>query len=127
MANDRIIRIAGEIKRALSFIIHDEIKDPRISAMASVTKVELTRDLKYAKAYISIFDTEEKKKATMEALQHAEGFIKKHLGESVKIRSIPSISFVLDDSIEYSIKISRILEEVAGKDAGKKDADVERP
>jgi ribosome-binding factor A len=124
MANDRIIRIAGEIKRALSFIIHDEIKDPRISAMASVTRVELTRDLKYAKAYVSIFDTEEKRKATMEALQHAEGFIKKALSESVQMRSMPAITFVMDDSIEYSIKISKILQEVAAKDAGRKDGDV---
>lgn len=119
MPNDRIIRIAGELKKALSFIIHDDIKDPRISPMASVTKVELTRDLKYAKAHVSIYDTEEMRKSTIEALTHAEGFIKKELSRHVKIRSMPSIAFLLDDSIEYSIRIGKILEQVSAKDAQK--------
>lgn len=112
MGNDRIIRIAAEIKKALSFIIHESIKDPRISPMASVTKVELTRDLKFAKAYISVYDTPEKRKSTIEALQHAEGFIKMKVGETVKIRSMPHFTFLLDDSVEYSLKISKLLNEL---------------
>ena len=118
MANDRILRIAEEFKKALSFIIHDEIKDPRISAMASVTKVELTRDLKYAKAYISVYDTDEKQKSTMEALRHAEGFIKKKMGEAVKMRSMPAIAFLFDDSIAYSIHVASLIAKVT-KDAQK--------
>jgi ribosome-binding factor A len=78
--------------------------------MASVTKVDLTRDLKFAKVHVSIYDTPEKRKSTIEALQHAEGFIKMKVGEAVKIRSLPHLTFLLDDSVEYSLKISKILD-----------------
>lgn len=117
MADDRVKRIAAEIKKALSFIIKEEIRDPRISEMASVIKVELTKDIKFAKVFISVYDTKDRENSTIEALAHAEGFIKKLLGLKVKLRRMPELSFVLDDSIEYSIKISRIIEEVAAKDA----------
>ncbi len=120
---DRIIRIAAEIKKALSFIIRDGIKDPRRSQMASVTKVELTRDLKYAKVYVSIYDTPEKRASTIEALQHAEGYIKSKMGEAVKIRSLPHLTFLLDDSVEYSLKISKLLKEV---ETAVKNADTQR-
>ena len=123
MANDRIIRIAAEIKKALSFIIHDDIKDPRISPMAAVTKVDLTRDLKFAKVYVSIYDTPEKRQSTLEALKHAEGYIKNKVGEAVKIRSLPHLTFLLDDSVEYSLKISNLLKEV---DTAAKNADTQQ-
>ena len=95
MASDRIIRIAAEVKKALSFIIREEIKDPRMSDMASITKVELTRDLKYAKVHVSIYDTPEKKQSTLEVLQHAEGFLRAKLGDAVKIRSLPHLTFFI--------------------------------
>ncbi len=117
MADDRVKRIAAEIKKALSFIIKEEINDPRISEMASIIKVELTKDIKFAKVFISVYDTKDRKNSTIEALAHAGGFIRKLLGAKVKLRRIPELTFVLDDSIEYSIKISRIIEEVAAKDA----------
>ena len=112
MSKDRMSGIQSEFKRVLSEIIASKIKDPRVSEMASVTHVELTRDLKYAKAYISVFDTEKKKKSTIDSLTHAEHFIKHEIGASMRLRRLPQISFILDTSIEYSSKISEMLGKV---------------
>lgn len=112
MARDRIAAISTEFKRVLSDIIRNDIKDPRVSEMASVTHVEITKDLKYAKAYISVFDTDKLKKSTIETLTHAEHYIKNEIGTRLRIRRLPEITFILDSSIEYSSKISEMLKKV---------------
>lgn len=109
---DRMSGLQAEFRRVLSEIISTEIKDPRVSEMASVTHVELSRDLKYAKAYISVYDTDKKRKSTIETLTHAEHFIKNEIGARMKLRRLPAITFMLDTSIEYSNKISQILKKV---------------
>jgi ribosome-binding factor A len=108
---DRLAGIESEFKRALSEVIK-EMNDPRVSEMASVTRVEISRDLMYAKVYISVFDNEKKKKSTIETLNHAEHFIKNEVGARIKIRRLPLITFILDSSIEYSSHISELLKKV---------------
>lgn len=117
MANNRLAKIEGEFKRGLSEIFLTDIKDPRMSEMASVTRVEITQDLKYAKVYVSIFDTPKKIEDTLLALRSAEGFIRSRLNEKIKIRRIPNMTFVHDNSIEYSIQISKLLDQVHERDA----------
>lgn len=112
MQKDRMSGIQSEFKKVLSEIISTQIKDPRVSEMASVTHVQITRDLKYAKAYISIFDTEKKKKSTIETLTHAEHYIKNEIGARMRMRRLPEITFLLDTSIEYSSKINDLLKKV---------------
>ncbi len=112
MAKNRILKIDGEIKRALYGIIHNDVKDPRMSDMATVTRVSTTQDLKYAKVYVSIYDSEEKKKSSMEALKNAESFIRAKLNEKIKLRRIPLLEFIIDDSIEYGIRMSKLIDEV---------------
>ena len=112
MQKDRLSGIKSEFKRALSDIIRNDMQDPRISVMTSVTSVDISRDLKYAKAYISVFDTEKMKKSTIETLTHAEHFIKNEIGSRIRIRRLPEITFLLDTSMEYSSKISEILKKV---------------
>lgn len=112
MQKDRNAAISAEFKRVLSEIIRNDIKDPRVSEMASVTHIEITKDLKYAKAYISVFDTDKLKKSTIETLTHAEHFIKNEIGARLRIRRLPEITFLLDTSIEYSSKISEMLKKV---------------
>ena len=80
--------------------------------MASVTRVEISKDLRYAKAYISVYDNEKKKSSTIETLSHAEHFIKNEIGSRISIRRLPEISFILDTSIEYSSRISELLKKV---------------
>ena len=112
MSKDRLSGITTEFKRALSEIIRTEIDDPRVSLMASVTHVDLSKDLKYAKVYISVYDTAKKKRSTIETLTHAEHFIKNEIGKRISIRRLPHIKFLIDGSIEYSNKIAEILKKV---------------
>lgn len=116
MSKLREARIDGEFRRALGELLLTELKDPRLSRMASVSKVSVTQDLKYAKVYVSVYDTPEKIKSTMEALESAEPFLRARLNEMIRLRRIPVMSFVYDDSIEYSAKISKLIEEVSAKD-----------
>lgn len=116
MSKLREARIDGEFRRALGELLLTEIKDPRMSRMASVSKVSVTQDLKYAKVYVSIYDTPEKVASTMEALESAEPFLRAKLNEMIRLRRIPVMTFVHDDSIEYSAKISKLIDEVTARD-----------
>lgn len=106
------IRVNAEVMRELSVIIREDIKDPRISTMTSVVAVEVTPDLKFAKAYISVLGSEEEGKETIKGLKSAEGYIRRQLAQRVNLRNTPQITFVLDQSIEYGVNMSRKIDEV---------------
>lgn len=108
------IRINEEVSHALSNIISGEIKDPRIHPMTSVVSVEVAPDLKTAKAYISVLGDEKSQKDTLAGLRSAEGFIRAKLAKSVNLRNTPEFTFILDQSIEYAINMSRKIDEVIG-------------
>lgn len=109
MATFRSDRRNEEIKKTVSEVIR-EMKDPRISPMTALTEVEVTKDLKYAKIKVSVYDEDEKRrKESVDALNHAAGFISHELGARMRIRAVPSIKFALDNSIAYSVRISEIL------------------
>ncbi len=110
-------RINGEVQRVLAEIIRGEIKDPRISPWTSVVAVEVAPDLKSCKAWISVLGDEEVRKATMEGLESAMGFIKRQLARTVNLRNTPEITFVSDESIEYGVNMSRRIDEVIAQDA----------
>ena len=110
MAANRSARIDGELQRCLSEIFLRDIKDPRMSRMANVTRVHATPDLKYAKVHVSVYDDKEKIDSTFEALKSAEPFIRSRLNGMIKLRRIPNLEFVFDDSIEYSAHIAKVLE-----------------
>lgn len=118
------IRVNSEVMRELSVIIREDIKDPRISSMASVVAVEVTPDLKYAKAYISVLGSEEEQKATIDGLKSAEGYIRRQLAQRVNLRNTPELTFVLDQSIEYGIKMSKKIDEVT-KDLHREETEEE--
>lgn len=111
MPKRRTERLDEEFRRAISEIIIKDIKDPRVSSMLSITRVDITPDLYYAKVYVSVYDTDVKRKATVEALNTAGGFFKSKLNKKIKIRRIPELNFILDNSIEYSIKMSKLIDE----------------
>lgn len=108
-------RINTEVMRELSLIIREEIKDPRISDMLSVVSVEVAPDLKTCKAYISVLGDEEAQKDTLEGLNSAAGFIRKELARRVNLRNTPEIKFFIDQSIEYGVKMSKLIDEVNQK------------
>ncbi len=108
-AYNRIDRISEEVKRELSMIIR-ELKDPRLSkAVVSVINVNVTKDLKFAKAFISVLGNEDVQKGAMDALKSAAGFIRKEVGHRINLRSTPEFTFVLDNSIEYGAHINEVL------------------
>ena len=112
MATFRADRRNEEVKKTISEVIR-EMKDPRISPMTALTEVEVTKDLKYAKVKVSVYDEDEKKRiSSVEALNHAAGFISHELGARMRIRAVPSIKITLDNSISYSVRISEILNEL---------------
>ena len=109
-------RINGEVQRELANIIRGGIKDPRISPLTSVVAVEVAPDLKTCKAYISFIGDSEAQKATLEGLKSAEGYIRRELAHTVNLRNTPEIRFILDQSIEYGVHMSKIIDEVTAKD-----------
>ena len=110
-------RINGEVQKELSTLIRGEIKDPRIHPMTSVTAVEVAPDLKTCRAYISVLGSGEVKKATMDGLNSAEGYIRRLLAKNLNLRNTPEIRFILDESIEYGVNMSKLIDDVARKDA----------
>ena len=116
MANYRGGRINEEVKREVSNIIQNEIKDPRLTAMVSVTDVKVTRDLRYAKVFVSIFGkNDEEKNNTFVALKNASGYIRKERGQRINLRYNPQIIFELDDSINYGMHIEELIQRVKDK------------
>ena len=105
-------RINAEVQRELSRIISREIKDPRINPMTSVVEAVVTPDLKYCKAYISVLGDEERAKDALTGLKSAVGYIRRELAHRVNLRNTPEITFVLDQSIEYGVNMSRLIDEV---------------
>ncbi len=115
MSFKRTDRISEEVKKELSSVIRD-LKDPRIPMMTSVVKVDVTNDLRYAKAYISIMGTDEQKKDAIKGLTAAAGFIRREIGSRIKLRCVPEFSFVIDTTIEYGAHINQLLNDISSKD-----------
>ena len=109
-------RINGEVLKELSNIIRSEIKDPRINPMTSVVSVEVAPDIKTCKAYISVLGDDKSQQYTIAGLKSAEGYIRRELARTVNLRNTPEIKFILDQSIEYGINMSKLIDEVTKKD-----------
>ncbi len=116
-------RINGEVMRELSSIIRGEIKDPRIHPLTSVVAVEVAPDLKTCKAYISVLGDEKSQEDTLKGLKSAEGYIRMKLARNINLRNTPEIRFILDQSIEYGVNMSRMIDEVNQKDAQNRPED----
>lgn len=110
-------RINGEVMRELSNIIRGEIKDPRINPLTSVVAVEVAPDLKTCKAYISVLGDEKSQADTLKGLKSAEGYIRMKLARNINLRNTPEIRFILDQSIEYGVNMSKMIDEVNQNDA----------
>ena len=105
-------RINSEVLKELSRIISREIKDPRIAPMTSVVSVEVAPDLKTCKAYISVLGDKEAQESTLEGLRSAHGYIRRELARSINLRNTPDVRFILDQSIEYGVSMSKKIDEI---------------
>jgi len=110
-------RLAELIKKEVSRILRDELKDPRIG-FATVTSVEVSADLRHVKIYVSVYGSEEERQATMAALQRAQSFVRNELGRCIRVRHTPEIIFKLDESIDHGMKVMRLLEKIKKEENG---------
>ena len=115
------VRINAEVQRELSNIIRNEVKDPRIHMLTSVVSVIVAPDLKTCKAYISVLGSTEEGEATVAGLKSAEGFIRSQLAKNLNFRNTPQIQFILDQSIEYGVNMTRKIEELAEEERHEED------
>ena len=114
MAGYRIDRITSDIKLALSELLRN-MKDPRVSQLLSIVKVDVSGDLSYATVYVSAIEGYEKTVSSVKVLKGAAGFLRRELGARMTLRKVPELRFVADDSIEQSTNISRIIESLNGE------------
>ncbi|MBS6609989.1 MULTISPECIES: 30S ribosome-binding factor RbfA [Peptoniphilus] len=112
MNSKRINRISEEVKRTISDIVQNELKDPRIPSITSISHVEVTNDLSYAKVYVSVLGNDFDRDEAIEGLNSAKGFIKKELSKKIKLRAMPELIFIKDDSIEKSLELDKLIDEV---------------
>ena len=116
MDKKRTRRIEQEIRKEIASIIATEIKDPRISTLVSITDVEMTSDLQFATVYVSTLGDEKEKDDIITGLQNATGFIKREIGQRLKLRHIPSLTFLLDESIERGMYMGKLINDVMKQD-----------
>ncbi|MFC1699131.1 30S ribosome-binding factor RbfA [Candidatus Omnitrophota bacterium] len=115
MSSARLERVAEQIKKEISVILQEELNDPRIG-FVTLTKVELTPDLRQAKVYFSHLGSEKELKDTQVGLKRSAGFIRRLIGQRIRIRYTPEIIFKLDQNIEHGIQISEILDKIKEQD-----------
>ncbi|MEE2710474.1 MAG: 30S ribosome-binding factor RbfA [Gemmatimonadota bacterium] len=111
MATRRVERVSDLIKQQVSNIIRNDLKDPRVGFI-TVTSVDLSRDLRHAKVFISVMGSDEDRSKSLEGLERASGFIRSRLGNMIRIRHIPELLFRHDDSYEYAARIAVVMKQI---------------
>lgn len=113
MVKQRTDRLNSLLKEVISEVIHTDVKNPHMGQFVSITRVDITKDLHYAKVYVSIIGTEEQKRESMDALQSAAGFIAVHASKKMVIRYFPELKFILDDSVDKHMRIQKLLTDIS--------------
>ena len=114
MASNRIGRINEEIQRELADLLRT-LKDPRVQAMISITRVETTGDLRYAKVYVSVLE-KDRSRDVLKGLKSAGGYLRREIGSRLQLRYTPELVFELDDSIEHGARIFDLIEQLHRKE-----------
>lgn len=109
MAKYRTGRINEEMKKEISSIVMNGLKDPRITAMITITDVEVTSDLRYAKVFASIFGTEKQKDDSLTALKSSAGYIRREVGKRIQMRYVPELIIVVDDTLDRGMHIDELI------------------
>lgn len=120
MPNFRLDRISEEMKKGIDRIIREDVDDPRLQGTFSITRVDVARDLRYAKVYVSVLEGE-LKEGLLKALKSAAGFIRHELSSRITVRYIPELLFTADENIAYGIHIAQVLKDVQAKDQHKNE------
>lgn len=124
MSSRRVEQISKIVLRTVGNVIQNQLSDPRIQGMVSVTRVELAPDFRTGRIYLSVLGCDEKKqKLAVDAISHASGYIQSHLAKVLTIRQCPILSFVLDDSLKTGYRINKLIDEVAAERQEKENRD----
>ena len=127
MAKHRIEKVNEEVRKEISEIIRNDIKDPRVTSLVSVVAAEVTPDYKFAKVFISLFGTEEERQDALKGLKNSSGYVRKLLSERMRLRYTPQINFTLDGTIEHGAHIMKILHDIeVSSKGGNVSGDVEK-
>ena len=118
----RIDRISEELRRDLDAIIREEMNDPRTDCTWSITRAEVTGDLRFAKVYVSVLE-DDRRDQLLDALKNAKGYLRKALGRRMIIRSAPELIFVNDRNIAYGVHIAKVLADTAKSEAASDGSD----
>lgn len=115
MSGRRIERLNSLLKEVISDVIRREVKNPHLTSLVTITHVDITRDLRQAKVYVSVIGDAKRKEEALAALRSASGFIGVHASKQVIIRYFPELTFILDDSLEKQMRIEELLSEIKAK------------
>ena len=122
MTKSRSDRVQEALRQEISKIVHGEIKDPRIGFL-TITKVELTKDLRYAKVYFSVLGDAKDNSKALQGLNSAKGYIKNMVAGRISLRFVPEIAFKVDESLQYTQEIYDLLEKIKKAEKKKGDSD----
>ena len=125
MDKKRLYRLQAEIQRIVSELLIEGLNDPRIDPMTSVSKVELSNDTSVATIYFSIYGSQKTKEDTLDALENAKGYIRSRLAKVLEIRQVPELRFKIDESVEYSIEIQKILNKLNSESEEKQNKELD--
>lgn len=125
MDKKRLYRLQAEIQRIVSELLIEGLKDPRIDPMTRVSKVELSNDTSVATIYFSIYGSQKTKEDTLDALENAKGYIRSRLAKVLEIRQVPELRFKIDESVEYSIEIQKILNKLNSESEEKQNKELD--
>ncbi|MBP6366792.1 MAG: 30S ribosome-binding factor RbfA [Nitrosomonas sp.] len=118
----RTLRVADQIQRELADLIQHEIKDPRVGQI-TITAVEVTRDYSHAKVFYTTLSSKEDNFLVEKGLEHAKGFLRSNLSHRMKLRIIPQLHFVYDESVERGVRLSKLIDEAIAQDQTSHHAD----
>jgi ribosome-binding factor A len=104
-------QVGSILRDEISAVVRRQVKDPRVG-FATITEVEMSPDMRHAKVFVSVLGTQEEQHKTLEAMESARGFIARQVGPKLRLRYIPQLSFVLDNSMEHAERISRLLNQM---------------
>ncbi|MDT8364317.1 MAG: 30S ribosome-binding factor RbfA [Nitrosomonas sp.] len=110
----RVLRVADQIQRELATLIQSEMADPRLR-LVTLTGVEVTRDYSHAKVFFSVLNEKESAQLAGEGLEHASSFLRSQLATRIKLRVVPQLHFVYDESIERGVRLSKLIDDAVGK------------
>lgn len=123
MAKQRTDRLNSLLKEVITEVIRRDVRNPHVNELVTVTRVDISKDLHYAKVYISVIGTEQQKTETIQALQSAAGFIAVNASKKVVMRYFPSLTFKLDDAVDKHMRIEELLQEIKAKEGNREPND----